>query len=295
MNSPFKNYKYRTYKAALRDLQEGSVYFATHSQFHAKNDWLEGKFIMETSGSTFSKAVVNGLNEIMIKRGSQNRYGMNFIPRLDDMVIQENKIFINQIKILGIFSTSGTYFNQAMWVHYCENEGVCFELEWNEELINEMHLKVQKVNYSDDPRIVNRDIIYKNLLIELGENNPGWSINKILDISLSVEFRKRWRDEFIIKCSAAKRSCWEYEDEIRILSPKSQVFSILKQLLKSVYIFIPKFSDPNFKEEIDKSHFLRMIWVQLVDKYPDVKLFGLSFDNSGKLNKEEIKLRKYTK
>jgi hypothetical protein len=293
MSKLITNYKYRTYKAALRDLQEGSVYFALHSQFHAKNDWLEGKFVMETSGSTFSKAVVDGLNEIMIKRGSLNRFGINSIPGFDNMVSNENKIFIDQINTLGIFSTSGSYLNQAMWVHYCENEGVCFELEWNEELIAERNLKIQKVAYSDDPRIVNREIIYKNLLIELGVNNPSWSVRKILDFSLSVEFRKRWRDEFIIKCSTVKRSCWEYEDEIRILSPKSQVFSILKNILKSVYIFIPKFIDPNFKVEIDKSPNLREIWVQLVDKYPDVKLFGLSFDNSGQLNKEEIKLRKY--
>jgi len=294
MNNLMKNYKYRTREAALLDLLEGSVFFADSSQFHTYNDSLEGGFVMETSASTFSHAIVNALNEIMINRGDSKRYSMNQIPGLEKMVIQGNNDFINQANILGIYSASTTYDNQAMWVHYCKNEGVCFELEWEQKLIKERHLIISKVEYTNNPRIVNRDLIYKNMLKEFGVKHPDWSIDKILEFSLSIEFRKEWMQEFIIKSSSIKRMCWDYEDETRILSPRSQPFTILKKILKSVYMFIPQFENPDFQIEINKSRLLRMIWVQLVDNYPDVKFFGLSFDEYGKLNKQEIRLRKHT-
>ncbi len=295
MNNLLINYKYRTREAALLDLLEGNVFFAKPSQFHINNDKLEGEFVMETNASTFLSAVNEALNIIKIKRGESTTNSIKPSPTFIEMVTMENKNFIKQIKELGIFSASTTYDNQAMWSHYCKSEGMCFELEWDQKLVEELHLIISKVEYSNKPRVINRDIIFKNMLIELGNKHPEWSINKICNFSLSTEFRKKWMQEFILNCSCIKRVCWEYEDEIRLLSPKSQTFNMLKNILKSVYMFIPQFNNPNFQEEINKSRLLRMIWVQLVDKYPDVKFYGLSYDKSGKLNKEEIVLRKYTK
>lgn len=297
MKNLLKNYKYRTLEAGLLDLLEGYVFFSKPSQFHANNDKLEGEFVMETNASTFMNTIIEALNTIKISRGepSTNSVKPSPSPALSKMVSKGNQDFIKQANELGICSTSTTYDNQAMWSHYCKNEGVCFEFEWDQRIVEELHLIINKVEYSDKLREINRDTIFKNMLIEYGNKHPELSINEVFKFSLSTEFRKKWMQEFIIKCSCTKHMCWEYENEIRLISPKSESFDILKKILKSVYMFIPQFNSPNFREEIFKSRQLRMIWVQLVEKYPDVKLFGLSYDKSGKLNKEGIVLRKYTK
>lgn len=297
MKDLLKNYKYRTRDSALLDLLEGSVFFSKPSQFHSNNDKLEGEFVMETNASTFMNAVIEALSAIKIIRGEPPSNSMKPSPSpiLSKIVAQGNADFIKQASELGICSTSTRYDNQAMWSHYCKNEGLCFEFEWDQRIVEERHLIVSKVEYSDKLREINRDIIFKNMLIDYGNNHPELSISEVYNFSLSTEFRRKWMQEFIIKCSCIKNVCWEYENEIRIISPKSQSFDILKKILKSVYMFIPQFKNPDFQDEIFKSRLLRMIWVQLADKYPDVKLFGLSYDKSGRLNKEGIVLRKYTK
>ena len=296
MKDLLKNYKYRTREAALLDLLEGCVFFSKPSQFHANNDKLEGEFVMETTASTFMNAIIEALNAIKITRGEplNNSMKPSASPTLSKLVTKENEDFIKQANELGIYSTSTTYDNQAMWSHYCKNEGLCFEFEWDQRIVEERHLIVSEVEYSDKLREINRDIIFKNMLIDYGNKHPELSINEVFNFSLSTEFRRKWMQEFIIKCSCIKHVCWEYENEIRIISPKAESFDILKKILKSVYMFIPQFKNPNFQEEIFKSRLLRMIWVQLADKYPDVKLFGLSYDKYGKLNKEGIVLNKYT-
>jgi hypothetical protein len=297
MEDLLKNYKYRSRDAALLDLLEGGVFFSKPSQFHANNDKLEGEFIMETNASTFMNSIIEAVNAIKITRGEPPNSHMNPIPSstLSKMISKGNEDFIKQAGEIGICSTSTTYDNQAMWSHYCKNEGLCFEFEWDQKTIDERHLIVSKVEYSNKPREINRDTIFKDMLIDYGTIHPELSINDVYNFSLSTEFRRKWMYEFIRKCSCIKNVCWEYENEIRLISPKSESFDILKKVLKSVYMFIPQFNSPDFQEEIFKSRQLRMIWVQLADKYPDVKLFGLSFDKSGKLNKEGIVLRKYTK
>jgi hypothetical protein len=218
---------------------------------------------------------------------------MKTSPEFIEMVDAENMRYIKQAKELGILSTSTTYDNQAMWSHYCKNEGVCFELEWDQKLVDKLHLIISKVEYSNKPRIINRDVIFKNLLVEFGNKHPECSMNEIHGYSFSTEFRRKLVREFLINCSCLKRLCWEYEDEIRLLCPKSQSFNILNQVLKSVYMFIPQFKSPNFQEEIIKSRLLRIIWAQVAFKYPKVKFYGLSYDKSGKLNKEELFFREF--
>lgn len=295
MNSPHKNYKYRSQEAALLDLLDGSIFFAKHSHFHLTNDKLEGEFLMETSGLTFLETVSEALNLINKNKGNANKIikpSPSPDPSYTQRVDEENRKFINQINQLGIFSASTTFDNQAMWTHYCKNEGICLELEWDQKLIEQFNLIICKVEYSNKKRVVNRDQIFKNMLIELSNEHPDWSTEKISNFSLSQEFREKWIKEFIIKCSCVKKTCWEYEDEIRLLSPKSQSFNILKKTLKSVYMFLPRYNTPDFRSEIIKSRMLCIIWVLLVDKYPEVKLFGLSYDKSGTLSKEEIRLSK---
>lgn len=297
MEDLLKNYKYRSRDAALLDLLEGSVFFSKPSQFHSNNDKLEGEFIMETNASTFMNAIIEALNAIKISKGEPPNNSMKPFPSstLNKMVVKGNEDFIKQASEIGICSTSTTYDNQAMWSHYCKNEGLCFEFQWDQRIVEERHLIVSKVEYSNKPREINRDTIFKDMLIDYGNKHPELSINDVYNFSLSTEFRRKWMYEFIRKCSCIKNVCWEYENEIRLISPKSESFDVLKKVLKSVYMFIPQFNSPNFREEIFKSRQLRMIWVQLAEKYPDVKLFGLSYDKSGKLNKEGIVLRKYTK
>jgi len=294
MNTLLRNYKYRTREAALLDLLDNSVFFAKPTQFHSNNDKLEGEFVMETNASTLSNSFDEATNILAKNRGLSTGNSMKPSIEFVEMVDVENMKYIKQAKELGVFSASTTYDNQAMWSHYCKNEGLCFELEWDQKLVEERHLLISKVKYSNKPQVTNRDVILKNMLVELGNKHPEWSMNEIYNFFLSAEFRKQLVHEFIINCSCIKRECWSYEDEIRLLSPKSQNFNILNKILKSVYMFIPQFSSPNFREEIIKSRLLRIIWMQLACKYPNVNIYGLSYDKYGKLNKEEIFLREFT-
>jgi thymidine kinase len=51
MNTPHKNYKYRTLESALLDLLDESVFFAKHSAFHLTN-------VFNTQGILFNCTLV---------------------------------------------------------------------------------------------------------------------------------------------------------------------------------------------------------------------------------------------
>lgn len=297
MNVPLKNYKYRTREAALLDILEGAVYFAKPSEFHESNDQLEGEFVMGTTSQSFLESIIEGLNTIKEKKNEPPIVlpKFQFSPSTDKLISMSNNDFIEQANELGIYSTSSSYDNQAMWTHYCKNQGVCFELEWDQKIIDRFHFLIKNVEYSSKVRKVNRDVVFKNMLIEYGTKHSELSIEELLKYSMSKEFRSNWMQNFILECSCIKQECWSYENEIRLLSPQAQVYPILKEILRSVYMFIPQFKNPNFKAEISKSRQLKLIWAQLAEHYSDVKLFGLSYDKTGQLNMEQIRLRKYIK
>lgn len=284
MDNLLKNFKYRTRETALLDLLEESVYFSKLSQFHETNDTLEGAFEILNSDSLWLIII----QEIKKHGHPFVASGFRWSASEKQMISMSNESFIRQADKLGICSTSKTYDNQAMWSHYCKNEGICFEFEWDQKIIKDLGLLIKEVTYSNKPRRVNRDRIFKNMIIEYGNENPKLTIEELINHSTSKEFSTKWIQNFILESSCIKRRCWQYENEIRLLSPQSHSFPILKKILRSVYLFLPLFDSPDFIEKISKSRLLRLILNQLMDKYPDVKLYGLSYDKLGRLFREEI-------
>jgi hypothetical protein len=289
MDNLLRNFKYRTRDAALLDLIEESVYFSKPSQFHETNDTLEGEFEILNSDSLW-RIIIQAINSIEIKKHGHPLVssGFRWSAPEKQLILISNESFNSQANRLGICSTSKSYDNQAMWAHYCKNEGICFEFEWDQRIIDDLGLLIREVTYSNKPRKVNRDRIFKNMIIEYGIENPHLTIEELINHSLSKEFSTKWIQSFILESSCVKRNCWQYENEVRLLSPVSQSFHILKKILRSVYIFLPRFDSPNFMDMTSKSRLLRLILMQLMDKYPDVKLYGLSYDSTGRLFKEEI-------
>lgn len=286
MNTPITTYKYRTQEAALLDLLEDCVYFSKPSEFHETNDKLEGEFEMTTYKSLWT-TILRAINSIEKKRNSGFFVHPDIFPKTTrNTIIMPTEYFLKQSDEVGICSTSKTYDNQAMWTHYCKNEGVCFEFEWDEKIIEELNLLIKNVTYSNKPRKFNRDVIFKNMIIKYGLENPKATVTEIVDWSLSKECSGKWIQNFILESTCTKRECWSYENEIRMLSPKSRSFNILKRILRAVYMFIPQFGSPDFIKEFDKSRLLRVILRQLLDNYPNIKLYGLSYSKIGKLIRE---------
>jgi hypothetical protein len=126
------------------------------------------------------------------------------------------------------------------------------------------------------------------MIIKYGLENPKATITEIIDWSLSKECSGKWIQNFVLESTCTKFNCWSYENELRLLSPKSRSFHILKRILRAVYMFIPQFNSTDFLKEFDKSRLLRIILMQLLDNYPNIKLYGLSYSKTGKLIREEI-------
>ena len=293
MNEPktvLKTYKYRTQEAALYDLIEGSVYFAKSSEFHDTNDRLEGKFEIKNYKYLWS-TILNAINRIEKKRtGHILEYPVIYSESEKNWISMSDDKFIKQSEEVGICSTSISYDNQAMWAHYCKNNGVCFEFEWDKDTIEYFNLLIKDVEYSNKPRKINRDVIFKNMIIDYGNDHPNATIGEIIKWSISKESSTKWVQNFVLESTCIKQICWSYENEIRIFSPRTKSYNILKRILRSVYLFIPNFNSADFLMEFNKSRILRLILGQILENYSDIKLYGLSYDKTGNLIKEEISL-----
>lgn len=288
MENLLRNYKYRTYESALFDLLDGSVYFSKPSEFHETNDRLEGVFEISTYKSLWN-TIIQAYNVLERKRNSNIRIHTDIFSKSElDMISMSNEKFLEQSDKVGICSTSKNYDNQAMWVHYCKNRGVCFEFEWDKEIIKRFNLLIKEVQYSNKSRKFNRDALLKKMIINYGLENPNVSIKEILQ--WVEESSSKWIQAFVLESTCVKQECWSYENEIRLLSPSSGSLNILKRVLKSVYMFLPQFNSSDFKNELKKSRLMRLILEQLLDNYSNINLIGLSYTRTGKLIQEQISL-----
>ena len=230
---PFVNYKYRSGAAALRNLSEGTAYFASPAEL---NDALEAKFELADTTS-FIEIMTNTLNELESLRGRVGKYKFNktgFIE-FDKENSFENQRFYKNCQETGIFSTASRPDNQPMWAYYCnDSKGVCFELEWSKEVMQKHGLWPIEVNYSNKSRLHNRADDMRQALLELGEEHPDWNLQQLKEFSLSEPFRRRWGIRSIARAVSVKHLDWQHESELRVISSRSGALPIISDVLKRV-------------------------------------------------------------
>lgn len=181
-------YKYRTGSSALRCLSEGSLYFALPSQL---NDILEAKVTMADPVS-FSTVFRDAVNQFLNKQEKDNVIS-SISDEFNEVIREENSKFYQSSQKVGIFSTGRRPDNQPMWAYYGDIfKGICFELEWTEEVLEKYNLIARSVTYSDHQRVHNRAEDFKKVFLEVAEENQGISLQQLMDLSLTPEFRRRY-------------------------------------------------------------------------------------------------------
>lgn len=259
-------YKYRSGKSALDSLLKGEVYFASPSQL---NDSLESKFDF-ASTAKFAEIFNQTMHELALQRGIvvSNEWIKSTPHGLQAVNANENDRLKSWCQNAGIFSAARRPDNQAMWAYYCNNSrGVCFHLEWPDEVVEKYRLLPAEVTYTKDARIHNRAEDFRELMLELGRQNPSWTMNQLMAFSITENFRRLWGGRTQARALSKKHVNWEHEQEVRLLSPKAEALPILKDILRSVI-----FQNSDFEE-----------WQEIVktvyEKYPAVQLFDMQFEH----------------
>jgi hypothetical protein len=265
-HSTLISYKYRSGAAALRCLSEGTAYFSSPREL---NDSLEAKFEL-TPPERFSEMFTKAFNQLALSRGHVESFSMG-TPLPTEFVSvneSENERFQEKCQQVGIFSTAPRPDNQSMWAYYCDNsKGVCLELEWSKEIFEKYQLWPINVIYSKEVRVHNRaDDLCKSLL-ELGAQNPHWTIAQLKAFSLTESFRRREGINSVARAVSTKHSNWEHECEVRMLSPHAGPLPILADILKRVIFIRTDFTEWG------------AITMLLHRMYPNVQLAQLSFDH----------------
>jgi hypothetical protein len=268
----YTSYKYRSGAAALSSLKDGTIYFAPPEQL---NDALEAKFDI-ASAAEFADVFNATLTELALARGFPN--GLSFkrrVPRgLKAANDFENARLIRYVKHAGICATASRPDSQAMWAYYCDNhKGVCFHFEWPEYIIEKHELSSASVTYSEKARIHNRADDLRALMLELGKENPRWSMAQLEAFSMTEQFRRKWGSRTAARALSTKHADWKHEQEVRVLSRRAGALPILRDVLRSVI-----FTRTDFPE-------WGPIMVTLHEHYPNVRVADVSFDYKEPLTK----------
>lgn len=263
-------FKYRSGPAALRSLSDGTAYFARPSEL---NDSLEAQFEPAAS-SQFSMTLAATLSELAKSR--QEPVGFvpeeSFAAEFDLHMVQEDEHFKDACQRLGLFSSARRPDSQPMWAYYCgDSKGVCFELEWPDELLANYQLMSTEIQYSDEPRIHNRADDLRLALLALGEKYPDWTVDAIEKHSFSESFNRNWMARSMGRAVSTKHADWKHESELRMISPVAGALPILKAILKRVY-----FVRTDFPE-------WRSIMMLLHQLYPNVEVAQVQFSHKAPL------------
>jgi hypothetical protein len=250
----------------LKRLLDGLAYFASPDEL---NDSLEAKF--DFAGTEqFAEVFNRTMLELALLRGySGNPESFKGFPdELRAVNENENARFQLKCREVGIYSAARRPDNQAMWAYYGGDfQGVCFHLEWPEEIIQKYQLCPAEVLYSKESRVHNRADDFRKLMLELGRQNPNWTMSQLTAFSMTESFRRQWGTQSWVRAVSTKHSNWEHEQEVRMLATRSGALPIMKDILKSVI-----FRDTKFKEwgEIMRT---------LYQHYPDVQVFDIKFEH----------------
>lgn len=228
------SFKYRSGPAALRSLSDGTAYFAKPSEL---NDALEAQFEPGAS-SQFSATLAATLTELARIRGESQGFvaDESFAAEFDEHIARENEHFQQACQQLGLFSSARRPDSQPMWAYYCNDaKGVCFELEWSDEVLDTYHLMPTVIQYSDEPRIHNRADDLRLALLALGEEHPDWTVDAIEKHSFTDAFNRNWMARSMGRAVSTKHADWRHEAELRMISPVAGPLPILKAILKRIY------------------------------------------------------------
>jgi hypothetical protein len=123
-----------------------------------------------------------------------------------------------------------------MWAHYASGgAGVCFELEFSEELLQRYRLEDARVVYQDTARVHNRAEDFRAELEALAQQHPSATLDELHTLLLSHESRARCGKRTTVRAVSTKHTDWSYEEEIRLIAPKPGALPILKPTLKRVH------------------------------------------------------------
>ncbi len=233
MNSPLTCFKYRTSAAALRCLAEGSLYFAKPSEL---NDTLEAKYDHDTPQS-FTQVMTQTYSEISQQRGGPalefDQRGVAEMAEAHARECQRLQAFTEQI---GIFSAAQRPDHQAMWAYYADNaSGVCFELEWNQEITDRHQLWATDVQYHGKARVHNRADDWRHVFLELARDHADASLERLHQLSLEESARRKSGILTASRAASVKHTDWAHEQEIRLLAPKSGALPVLGEVLRRVH------------------------------------------------------------
>lgn len=227
-------YKYRSGTAALRCLAEGTLYFAAP---HELNDTLEAKF--DHAGvEDFSRVMERTYSEVNQQRGGPT---MSFdrvaLPDMSIANAAENERLQAFCDQAGIFSAARRPDHQAMWAYYADNcQGVCFELAWTNEVMEQHQLWPVDVAYSDQARVHNRAEDWRTTFLELATEHPDATLGQLHQLSLDEAARRKWGIATTARATSIKHTDWAHENEIRILSPHGKTaLPVLADVLKRIH------------------------------------------------------------
>lgn len=260
-----KSYKYRTGATALRCLSEGSLFFSPPALL---NDILEAKFEMAGEKEFFHE-FSEAINELASDRGHQARISPEQMPiGLAAETQKENVALANACQSIGIYSASIRPDNQPLWAYYADNfKGVCFELEWTDDVLSEYEILPVNVSYLAGQKVINRAEDLKDLLLLVGKSNPSWSLAQIGEYALSEDFRRYWGVMNVLRAVTGKHADWAHEQEIRFIAPNSGGISLLSAVLKKVFYVTHEFPE----------------WASIVrlvaQLYPNVELIEIKFSH----------------
>lgn len=261
-----KCFKYRSFDSALKCLQDGTLYFSHPSKL---NDILETKY-QNASFQSFISVMEQTLNQIARQRGeSKFNFDHSNKDQVEKFYAAENKRLENFLRDeeagIGIFSAATRVNDQAMWAYYAQTTGVCFELEWSSDFLQENKIIFRDVDYKKTTRIHNRAEDWKRVFLELARNNPIASVEDLQELSMSEENLSYWGRLTVSRAASVKHTDWKHEKEIRFLKHKHGALHGLSSVLKKVHFVHPMCDNIN---QIDRI---------LKDKYPLVELVRWEF------------------
>ncbi len=233
MSTTLTCFKYRSPTAALRCLAEGSLYFAKPSEL---NDTLEAKYEHATP-EELTRVMAQTYSEISQQRGGQalafDQQSMAEMVEAHARECQRLQDFTDQI---GIFSAAQRPDHQAMWAYYADNaSGVCFELEWNQEIADRHQLWATDVQYHGKARVHNRADDWRHVLLQLARDHADASLERLHQLSLEESARRKWGILTTSRAVSVKHTDWTHEREIRLLAPKAGALHVLPDVLKRVH------------------------------------------------------------
>src|SRR5690606_6354050 len=105
--------------------------------------------------------MANAWNQLALQRGitQKSEFPKPTPLELDAAINKENEIFQAACRRVGIFASSVRPDNQPLWAYYAnEFKGVCFELEWSKETLENNNIIYSPAIYSAEQRVHNRAI-----------------------------------------------------------------------------------------------------------------------------------------